>query len=395
MEHHPPPSLTSTIISIFPFHLPMTHENELPLYIRLSQLFLGIVALFYVLYIGQEIIVPILFALIIAILLNPLVNLLNRKINRIVSITIAVTLATILTFGLLFFIGSQATMFSDSWPQLKIKFTEIIAQSIQWFASTFNISTSQIDTWIATTKAEGLSNTTSVIGQTLSTLGGIFVIIFLIPVYIFLFLLYKPLLLNFIAKLFTPGKHEAVVDVLNETKLLIQHYLVGLMLEFLMVSALNTIVLLLLGIEYALLIGVVGGLLNIIPYIGGVVAIAIPMLLAIATKEPIYAIYVLGGYTLVQLIDNNIINPMVVAAKVQINALVSIIVVLIGGALWGVSGMFLSLPVTAIIKVIFDKIKPLEPFGYLLGDTMPLINGSVFIFGKKAKKHHGFEEDTK
>ncbi len=364
----------------------MIHKSDIPLYMRMSQLLLGILAFFYLLIIGQDLLVPLIFALVIAILLNPFVNFLERRLHRVIAIVIAVVIATIFFLGLLFFIGSQATMFSDSLPQLKLKFAQILSESIQWVANTFNISTTQINAWIAKTKSEGLDNSSSVIGQTLNTISGVLVVIFLIPVYIFLFLFYKPILLNFIAKLFPTGQHETVVDVLTETKSLIQNYLVGLMIEFLLVSTLNTIALLLLGIEYALLLGVIGGLLNIIPYIGGIIAIALPMILALATKEPIYAFYVFGAYTLVQLIDNNFINPIIVASKVKINALVSIVVVLLGGAIWGVAGMFLSLPLTAIIKVIFDRIEPLKPFGFLLGDTMPPIGKNVFIFRKVKRK---------
>ena len=71
------------------------------------------------------------------------------------------------------------------------------------------------------------------------------------------------------------------------------------------------------------------------------------------------------------MVDNNYIVPKIVASKVQINALFSIIVVLLGNALWGVSGMFLSIPLLAIMKLIFDRIEPLKPWGFLLGDTMP------------------------
>jgi predicted PurR-regulated permease PerM len=96
------------------------------------------------------------------------------------------------------------------------------------------------------------------------------------------------------------------------------------------------------------------------------------MMIALVTKDSAwYAFYVMAVYYLVQLIDNNYIVPKIVASKVRINALVSILVVLAGGALWGVSGMFLSIPLIAIIKVICDHIDSLHPIGYLLGDTMP------------------------
>jgi len=151
------------------------------------------------------------------------------------------------------------------------------------------------------------------------------------------------------------------------------------------VAVLNSSALLILGIQYAILLGIIGALLNVIPYIGGLIAITLPMLVALATKEPVYALFVFGAYVAVQFIDNNFIVPRIVASKVKINALMSIIVVLLGGALWGVAGMFLAIPLTAIIKVILDRIEPLKPFGFLLGDTMPDPSKDMFKIRKPRK----------
>ena len=345
-----------------------------PFYVKLAQIIIGIIGLTYIMYVGQEIIIPLLFSLIIAILLNPLVNYLIRKrCNRIIAISMAVLLTTIFTLGLLYFIGSQMSMFSEALPQLKQKFTAMFNDAVTWVSHNFNISTYKIKSWIDTQKKEGMSNSTAVIGQTLTTISGILIIVVLMPVYIFLFLFYKPLLLEFIDNIFPANKNNTVKEVLTETRSLIQNYLVGLLIEAGIVAILNTVGLLILGVDYALLLGIIGALLNIIPYIGGIVAIALPMILALATKEPIFTLYVLLVYMLVQLIDNNFIVPKIVASKVKINALASIVVVLIGGALWGVAGMFLSLPLTAICKVIFDRIDSLKPLGFLIGDTMPVV----------------------
>ncbi|MDF1517340.1 MAG: AI-2E family transporter, partial [Lutibacter sp.] len=149
-------------------------------------------------------------------------------------------------------------------------------------------------------------------------------------------------------------------------------YLAGLVIEAIIVAILNIAALFALGIEYAILLGIIGALLNVIPYIGGLVAVALPMAVALATKDSgMYALYVLAIYYIIQLIDNNLIVPLIVSSKVKINALFAIIVVFVGNALWGISGMFLSIPLLAIIKVIFDHIEPLKPWGFLLGDTMP------------------------
>lgn len=76
-------------------------------------------------------------------------------------------------------------------------------------------------------------------------------------------------------------------------------------------------------------------------------------------------------YFIIQFVDNNFIIPKIVASRVQINAFVSISVVFVGGIIWGIPGMFLSIPITAILKVIFDHVEGLKPWGFLLGDIVP------------------------
>jgi predicted PurR-regulated permease PerM len=161
--------------------------------------------------------------------------------------------------------------------------------------------------------------------------------------------------------------------MVSQTKVVIQRYLIGLVFEFVIVATLNTLALLILGVEYAILLGIIGALLNIIPYIGGVISVAIYMLIAMVTKSPEYMIYVFIAYTLIQFVDNNYIIPKIVASKVKINALFSVIVVIAGNALWGIPGMFLAIPMLAIVKLILDNIESSKPWGFLLGDTMPPI----------------------
>jgi predicted PurR-regulated permease PerM len=196
--------------------------------------------------------------------------------------------------------------------------------------------------------------------------------ILLMPVYIFLFLFYKPLILNFLFEVFAEENSRQVGEILNETKSAIQSYMVGLLLEALIVAVLNSTALLILGVKYAILLGVIGALLNLIPYIGGVIAIALPVLIATVTKDGYNTqVGILIAYIIIQFIDNNILVPRIVSSKVQINALISIIAVLLGAALWGVPGMFLSIPFVGILKIICDRIPDLKPWGKLLGDSVP------------------------
>ena len=365
----------------------MNTTGKTPFVIIAAQGVLGLFIFFYILYIGQGIILPVLYAAILAVLLNPLVNrLCHYRINRILAIFIAVILLLLVFGGVVYFVINQSLRFGDSLPALEQKINILLEALSQWISRTFKVSTHKVNTWVVDTENKQLNASAAILGQTLITATNVLKLFFLIPVYVFMFLFYKPLLLDFISRLFRKESHETVSEVLFETKTLIQSYLVGLLIEAAIVATLNATGLLLLGIDYAILLAIIGALLNIIPYIGGIIAVVLPVLIAYTTKSPVYVLWVLILYMAVQFADNHYIMPRIVASKVRINALVSIVVVFIGGAIWGVAGMFLSVPLTAIVKVIFDRITPLKPWGFLLGDTMPPIGKIIFKSPPKKEK---------
>jgi predicted PurR-regulated permease PerM len=365
----------------------MNTAFKVPLYIKLSQILLGIVILFFILYIGKEIIIPLIFSFFIAILLDPVVSYLcRRKVNRFVAIFISILLAILILSAIIYFITSQIIMFGEMLPQLEEKIGTLISQSIQWASQFFNLKTENINVWIAQLKNEALTAGKSLIGPTILSVSGMIVVFLLMPFYIFLILWYKQLFLEFFSKLFPTEKQKTVTEILIESKLLIQKYLVGLLTETGVVAFLNTLGLIMLGIEYAVLLGVISAILNIIPYIGGIIAMGLTTMIVLATKPPIYALWVLLLFGFIQFIDNNVLVPKIVASKIKINEFISIITVLVGSALWGISGMFLSLPLIAIFKVIFDRVEPLKPFGLLLGNTMSSNEGKFLKFPKKKVK---------
>lgn len=349
----------------------MEAHHKIPFYAKIALISIALFFFVYTMYLGQHIIIPIVFGTIIAILLNPLVNyLLNKGINKIVSISIAVIIAILVVCGILYIVSSQITMFSETYPQLKLKFNSSSNQLVHWISEKFNIRVSKINTWTKDTQSEAIDNFE--LGDKFIEASKMMVTLMLLPVYLFMILYYKPLLLNFIRKLFGSEHQPVVEEVLLSSKKIIQSYLVGLFFEMMIVATLNSVSLLVLGIDYAIILGITGAIVNIVPYIGGIIAIALPMIIAFVTKESFtYPILVFGVYLLIQFIDNHYIIPKIVASRVQINALVSIIVILIGSALWGIPGMFLSIPLTAIFKVIFDHIESLRPWGFLLGNVVP------------------------
>jgi predicted PurR-regulated permease PerM len=344
----------------------MTHPD--PFYKKITTVLFGLILFVYVLSMLADILIPLAFSGLIAILLNPLCNrFLVSRVPKVLSILLTLLIAFILLGGLLYFLSTQIIQFGEMMPQLKGKFAQLLTDLQQYAEHTFGISI-QRQTQLLKETATGNK---ALVGQTISSALGMFGLLFLMPVYVFLLLFYKTLILNFLFEVFARRDSQSVAEILQETKSAIQSYIVGLLIEASIVAVLNATALMILGVPNGILLGVIGAFLNMIPYIGGLIAVVLPVLMATVTKDGYSTqIGIVAAYVVIQFIDNNILVPRVVSSKVQINALVSIIVVLLGGALWGVAGMFLAILFVAILKIIFDRIDALKPWGKLLGDQV-------------------------
>lgn len=352
----------------------MNTTVRLPFYAKFTMLLVGLYLLISMLSIAQTIILPLIYAAIIAVLLSPVVSYLESKhVNRAIAVGLVLFFALLIIASIIFLIVSQVNILVDAWPLLTVKFDELMEQFISWASFNFNVSAAEINAWLINLQEDIFNTNDFGIGHTLTKVGSVLATILLTPAYIIMFLYYQPHLIKFVHKLFGADNDNSVNEILGAIKGIIQSYLVGLSIEIIIVAVLDSAGLLLLGIPYAILLGCLGALLNLIPYVGGLIAATIFMIIALLTKTPIYVLYVLVIYFFVQFIDNNFLVPKIVGSKVQLNALVSILAVISGAALWGVPGMFLSIPLVAIIKLIADHIKPLKPWGFLLGDSMPPI----------------------
>lgn len=340
-----------------------------PFYIRSTVILFGLVLLSFALANLRGILIPFSFALFLAILLNPLVDRLKKwGIPGVPAIVLALVIAIIIIAGIWYFLATQMIHFTDQMPVLQKKTTELMSKLQQDLADRWRIPLEKQNQYIGEAKA-GIK---PLIGQLLGTFIGTLTTAFLLPVYTFLLLYYKTLILNFLYEIFAEQNAEEVSTVLRQIKGAIQQYMFGLLIEGLIVASLNTIALLMLGIPYAVLLAVLGAILNVLPFIGGILAALLPIAVATITRDGINTqIGVAVCYIVIQFVDNHFLIPYIVSSKVRINALLSIVAVLLGGAVWGFSGMFLSIPFIGALKIIFDRIPELKPWGKLLGDEVP------------------------
>jgi predicted PurR-regulated permease PerM len=327
----------------------------------------------------------------LSVLLLPVNKFLERKkIPRVMAIILSLSFAIVLIAALVYFISTQIASFTNDIPAIK-KQLQLHFNTLQkWVYQQFHITRKEQTLFISNATEKIKDNGSGFLGETFLSVTQTVMVLVLLPVYSFLILYYRDMIRKFLTDVFGAPHEEKVREVLRESRSIVQGYMVGLMIELAIVAAINSAGFLLLGISYAILLGVIAAILNMIPYIGMLIAAIFCMLVTLTTSSQMSdVIWVAVILTVVQFIDNNIIMPKVVSSKVKINALLSIIGVLIGGALAGVSGMFLSIPVIAILKVIFDRVDELKPWGMLLGDDITVAsNGKVLkgVFGVTNRK---------
>ncbi len=340
--------------------------KKYPFYLRATVILFGLILCSYALSNLRDILVPFSFALFLAILINPLVNrLMGWKLPRIPAIAVALLASIIVILAIWYFLATQMMHFTTQLPAFEKKATDLVSKLQQDLAA--KIPLDKQNQYIAEARA-GIK---PLIAQTLGSVLGTLTTAFLLPIYTFLLLYYKTLMVNFLYEIFAEQNEAEVRTVLQRVRGAIQSYMYGLLLEGLIVATMNTIALMLLGVQYAVLLGLLGAILNVLPFIGGILAALLPMVVATVTKDGMHTqVWIAISYIIIQFIDNHFLIPYIVSSKVKINALISIVVVLLGAAVWGLSGMFLAIPFIGILKIIFDRIPEMQPWGRLLGSEI-------------------------
>jgi predicted PurR-regulated permease PerM len=347
---------------------------KFPFYAKFAFILVILISLGFLFYIGQSILSPLLLALLFAILLRPVTAFFTDKLHlsNVLASLISVMLFSFIFIAIFYFITIQVADMADDWGKIK-RNVNIHYHNIQSYVTeNFNFSKREQDAMVDDATSSSAESGKEIIGITLVTFTDTLLTMVLIPIYMFLILLYRTHFTKFFSKLFHIKYHGVLQDIITTIKISVQSYILGLLIELLIVSGLTTAGLLFLGVEYAILLGVITGLLNLIPYIGILIAGLLTIIASLTGSSDLSIIIgIIVVNVVVQIIDNNLLVPWVVSSKVEINPLASIVGIIIGGGLGGVAGMFLAIPIMAMMKVVFDRIESLEAWGYLLGDDIP------------------------
>jgi len=369
-----------------------------PFYLKLACVLLSLIALCGIVIVAKELLSPLIFSCLFAIMLLPLADFLEKrlKLPRSAAAMVAVLLLLGAIALILYVIGGQLAGLAADWPRFQAQLQGAVTQLQGWVAQTFHINADRQLTYVHAAADKLVSSGTAVVGATLLSLSSLLLFFVFTFIYTFFFLLYRRLILKFLESVFLEENKPLVHDIIEEVQYIIRKYITGLLLEMVIVAAVVCTAFWALGIPYPLLLGLLTALFNIIPYIGIFTALLLSTLITFATAATAgKVLLVIITLVLTHLVDSNILLPVIVGSKVRINALITVLGVIIGEMIWGIPGMFLSIPVIAVLKIIFDRVDSLHAWGILLGDEQFKQNRLAVKLTRKSQKKYQSGSSTK
>lgn len=322
---------------------------------------------------GSFILVPVIWGIFFAFALHPISSWFEKRhFPRSLSIILAIAMVSILGLGIIYILVNQMVGLIQDIPEIQSNLEDKLNRYFDEVTLIFG------ENFLGTTKETNLLSLiqTGNLNETLFSTGKSLTLIGIIPLYIFLMIYYKDFFAEFLAR-YSKEDNEKVIHWVADSGKVIQAYLVGMVRVTGIVAFLAGIFFYLMGIKYFLLFAAFVAFMNLIPYVGVFISSVLVILYIFLTTDslfyPVLTFVTLWG---IQLFENNVITPYVVGSKVKVNAMAVIFAILIGGWLWGISGMMLFIPLVGVLKITLERSQNLRAFAYLLGDEVPVTEES-------------------
>jgi predicted PurR-regulated permease PerM len=341
-----------------------------PYIIRLAAILISFILIVFALYFLKVVIVPLLFSIIFAVMIFPFcLRLEIWGFSKGMAAFTTVFITTMILGFIGYILFTQVSIFTEQIPQISHKMNLLINDLRDFAAHKLSMKKTVVAGKIQDQITQLQNSSNFMPANMLRVISGILINVFLIPLYIFFLIYYRHFFMEFYYKVFQSADKVLIDDTIQKMELVIKGYLFGQLLDILIIGAANAAVLYFIGIGYPIILGFLIATLCIVPYLGMIVGSLLAVLVAFVTTntswQPLTAFTLLW---IIHIIDSNLVTPMIIGHRVSLNPLVAIFVLFLFGELWGLPGLFLAIPLTAILKVIFDAVPGLQPYGFLLGE---------------------------
>jgi predicted PurR-regulated permease PerM len=344
--------------------------------IKIKKKFSGIEILQYIvlisliLYFGKILFIPLSFSLLISCILYPVCKWLEKKgLNQTIAIIISLSVVFFIIVSIVYLFILQIKEFSNEWEPFKLKLLETVDQISLFITQQFNISNEEQSLFFKNSLNNSGTQAFDILKNTLYSFSESIFYIIIIPVFSALILYHRQMLANVLYHIFPSDKKETIYEIVTESIIAYYNFIKGMLIVYLIVGILNSIGLSIIGIPHPIMFGFIASILTFIPYIGIMISALLPITISWITFNSVwYPIGVIMVFSIVQILEAYIIFPIAVGSRLKINTLVIIIMITLGGILWGAAGMILFIPFTSIAKLIADRTESLKTISILLGE---------------------------
>jgi predicted PurR-regulated permease PerM len=320
-----------------------------------------------ILYFGRSLFIPLTFGLVLALIMYPVCKKLeDRKWPRSAAIFVVISIVLILFVALLFLLGYELNIFLHDVPRIKDKLLSY-SPGIQSWLKNIGISASDQSDWLNKLMLNIQAGLGSLLKTIFSSSVSMLFTLIMIPVYASLFLYHRGTFVRFLYTMTGPDHRDNLRSMLQQSTLTYFHFVKGTFFVYLIVGVLNSVGLLMLGIDHAILYGMITAFMTIVPYVGIIISASMPFAIALITRDSLwYPAGVILLFSFVQYLEANVIFPRIVGVQLNLSTWSTLVVMIAGTILWGVAGMILFVPLLAILKIYSDQDSRLKPLNILL-----------------------------
>ncbi|AFM03433.1 putative permease [Bernardetia litoralis DSM 6794] len=338
---------------------------------------------------AKGLLIPFTYSVLISFILYPLCKFFEKKgIPRTFSILLCFFIVVAGLFGLFYFFSTQVVSIVSEFEDFRGKLLNLVHQGIEQYNKIVPNSKLDDESLFNQSKEWLSSSGTSFLSGTLNQTSNFFSGLILVPIYVFLLLLYRTGIRKVLLRFVHHDYRVAFTHLLTDVQQVGQKYIGGLITIIFIIGILDSVALWIIGVDSPFFFGFLAACLAIIPYIGTGIGALLPALYALMNHSPTTALYVLIAFWAVQFLEGNFLTPKIIGGEVSLNPLAAILSLVAGGFVWGLSGMVLFIPLAAIMKIVCQNYTELEPIAGLMGDE--ITQGNDIVRGKNHEPRKPF-----
>ena len=342
-----------------------------PLSMKYAFILLVLILFFYGVITAREFLYPIVLGVLLGYLIYPIACYLEKKgLPRIPASLLSILIFIFIGGSAILIIYNQTGRILDQLPVYRQSALVNIDKMESIIESQFGLKDLRLVEFFRGRIKFIFEAGNDVMNKIFSNTAGIIFRLGILPVYMFLFLYYRTKLAYFILQIIPREDRRIGVKVLRAFSKVVSRYMGGISTVVIILALLNSLGLLIIGVESPFVFGIISACFSFIPYFGTFIGGSIPFLFVLLThNSPLVALKVILLYLIVHFIENNILTPNIVGNSLRLNPMVIIIGVIAGGTVWGVPGMFVIVPLLAMFNIMSENIRGLHAYSYLLGTS--------------------------